>query len=286
MQKVWVCGANGQMGKAMNEMIDRLEFEMFNTDREDLNITHIDEVINYGEIYRPDIIINCAGITSVEQCEKEPKEAFKVNALGARNLSIAAKKLNAKLVQISTDDVFDGRSELPYNEFDTTNPKTVYGKTKLAGEQYVKEFTQQHFIIRSTWVYGEGDNFVLNFLKMIETGEVVSVATDHFGSPTNANELAKFILHLIHTSEYGTYHATNKGVCSRYHFAKEILHIAKKQGKIKAVPKDESDFLTVRPANAVLENFILSLTDIYDFPDWKQSLAQYLKERGMIAYEK
>lgn len=285
MQKIWVCGASGQIGTAINDMAGQFEFEIINTDMADLNITNMKEVFNFGEKNRPDIIINCAGITSVEQCEEEPREAFKVNALGARNLSIIAKKLGGKFVQISTDDVFDGRSEKPYNEFSSTNPKTIYGKSKLAGEHYVKEFINEHFIIRSTWVYGKGDNFVMDFLEKIHTRKVVSIATDHYGSPTNANELAKFILHLACTNEYGTYHATNQGICSRYDFAKEILRLTGKKGRIKAVPKEQSDFSAVRPANAALENFILSLTDIYNFPNWEQSLAEYLEEGRMIAHE-
>lgn len=285
MQKIWVCGANGQIGRAINKIIDKLQFEMLDTDIEDLDITDIREVLNFGEVNRPDIIVNCTGVTDVELCEEDPKMAFRVNALGARNLSILSRKLEAKLVQISTDDVFDGRSEKPYNEFDATYPNTVYGKSKLAGENYVKEFTTRHFIIRSTWVYGEGNNFVLNFLDKVKKGEHVSIASDQYGSPTSAKELARFLIHLIHTSEYGTYHATNKGVCSRYDFAKEILKLTGKNAVVKAVPTVESDFSVIRPANAVLDNFIMSLIDVYDFPDWKYSLKEYLEERGLYTSE-
>lgn len=187
------------------------------------------------------------------------------------------------MVQISTDDVFDGLEQKAYSEFDMTNPQTVYGKTKLAGENYVKEFTHKHFIIRSTWVYGYGDNFVTGFLKNAKAGDDLMIAEDHYGSPTNANDLAHFILKLIRTSEYGTYHATNKGSCSRYEFAKEIVSLAGLDVTIQKVPHEQSDFSAVRPVNAVLNNFILSLTDIYDFPEWKDSLKKYLKEIGEIA---
>ena len=117
-------------------------------------------MLRFGEINRTEVIINCAALTEVELCEKEPEHAFRVNALGARYLSIVARKTGAKMVQLSTDDVFDGLGKKPYTELDDTNPITVYGKSKLAGEKYVKEFTHKHFIIRSNWVYGTGNNFV------------------------------------------------------------------------------------------------------------------------------
>lgn len=282
MQKIWICGANGQIGKAINQEVNKLEYELLDTDIDDLDITDTDEVLRFGEMNRPDVIINCTGITDIQLCEENPALAFKVNALGARNLSIVAKKLEAKFVQISTDDVFDGKSTEAYNEFDSTNPGTVYGKSKLAGENYVKEFNYKHFIIRSTWVYGEGDNFVLDFLKKVDAGEQLSIASDQFGSPTSATELAKFIIHLIHTSEYGTYHATNKGICSRYAFAKEILRLTGKSADMQPVPTTMSDFSKVRPAYAVLDNFIMSMIDVYDFPEWQKSLAEYLEERGLL----
>ena len=277
MLKLWICGANGQIGTAINEVLNPLEFEVFNTDVDEVDVTNINEVMRYGDINRPDVIINCSGITHVDACEEDPKLAFKVNALGARNLAIAASKINAKMVQLSSDDVFDGRSDKAYKEFDKTNPMTVYGQSKLAAENYVKEFTNRHFIIRSTWVYGKGDNFVTKFLEKIDAGEDVSVAADQYGSPTSANELAKFILHMLQTNEYGTYHATCKGNCSRYQFAKEILVLTEKVAKVKAVPTQESDFSANRPTNAVLDNFIMSIVDVYDFPHWKNALYAYLK---------
>ena len=160
MLKIWIVGAAGQLGMAINQVLDPLEVEVFNTDQEELDITHTDEVLNFGEINRPDVIINCAGVVDVELCEANPELAYRVNALGARNLSIVARKVGAKIVQLSTDDVFDGFSKVPYSEFDDTNPKTVYGRSKRAGENYVKEFTHKHFVVRSNWVYGEGNNFV------------------------------------------------------------------------------------------------------------------------------
>ena len=224
MLKVWVVGSNGQIGTAINEVIEPLEIEVLNTDQDELDITNTDDVISFGEINRPDIIINCAAITDVYKCERNRDQAFRVNALGPRNLCIVARKIGAKVVQISTDDVFDGKSDTPYNEFDVAKPKTVYGCSKKAGEDYVKEFTHKHFIIRSNWIYGQnGTNFVNEFIAKSKKEDFLNVANDQFGSPTSAKDLARAILYLMETSEYGTYHITCKGVCSRYELS--LIHI-------------------------------------------------------------
>ena len=170
-----------KLDKQSMKLLINFEFKVLDTDIDDLDITDTDEVLRFGEMNRPDIIINCAGLTNIEECENDISKAYKVNALGARNLSIIARKLEAKLVHISTDDVFDGKSDQPYNEFDQTRPQTAYGKSKLAGEQYVKEFTYKHFIIRSTWVYGLGNNFINDLLEKVNKGETLSIASDQLG---------------------------------------------------------------------------------------------------------
>ena len=280
MLKVWIVGANGQIGHALNNVLDPLEMEVLNTDLDELDITDTDNVLSFGSVNRPDVIINCAGITDTEECEKNPEHAYRVNALGARNLSIVARKCGAKIVQLSTDDVFDGQSKKPYTEFDDTNPLTVYGRSKRAGENYVKEFTHKHFIIRSNWVYGKyGHNFVNQVLEAAEKGNTLSVAADQFGSPTSAKDLARMILYLINTNEYGTYHVTCSGVCNRHEFAQEILRLSGKKIELKAVPTEQSDLSAVRPPYAVLDNFILRIIDMYDMPDWKESLEEFMNER-------
>jgi len=277
MLKIWIVGSNGQIGSAIKEVVDPLEMEVLNTDIDELDITDTEEVLNYGGISRPDVIINCAAITDTELCEKDPEAAYRVNALGARNLSLIARKMGAKIVQLSTDDVFDGEGNIPYSEFDDTHPKSVYGRSKRAGENYVKEFTHKHFIVRSSWVYGKGNNFVNKVLDAAKKGETLSVASDQIGSPTSAKDLARIILHLIKTNEYGTYHATCKGVCSRYEFTQEILKHAGKEIELKAVAASEVS--SERPAYAVLDNFILRIIDVYNMPDWKTSLEEYMNEK-------
>lgn len=276
MLKLWIVGSESQVGKAILSVLDPIELEVLCTDKEELDITNTEDVLSYGEINRPDIIINCAAVTDPKLCEAEPELAYRVNALGARNLSLVARKHNAKIVQLSTDDVFDGHHTKPYTEFDDTHPLTVYGRSKRAGENYVKEFTHKHFIIRSTWVYGEGKNFVNALLQTAETETEAAIPTDQFGSPTSAKDLARIILHLIQTNEYGTYHATCKGKCSRYEFAEEILKLSGK--KLKLIPALAADVPTAaRPAYAVLDNFILRIIDVYEMPTWQESLKEYLE---------
>ena len=276
MLKLWIVGSESQVGKAILSVLDPMELEVLCTDKEELDITETEAVLSYGEINRPDIIINCAAVTDTKLCEAEPELAYRVNALGARNLSLVARKHNAKIVQLSTDDVFDGHNTKPYTEFDDTHPLTVYGRSKRAGENYVKEFTHKHFIIRSTWVYGEGKNFVNALLQTAETETEAAIPTDQFGSPTSAKDLARIILHLIRTNEYGTYHATCRGKCSRYEFAEEILKLSGK--KLKLIPALAADVPTAaRPAYAVLDNFILRIIDVYDMPTWQESLKEYLE---------
>lgn len=276
----------GQIGQAVNDVVDKLEFEMLDTDVDDLDVTDTDEVLRFGEMNRPDIIINCSGMTDISSCEENPSQAFKVNALGARNLAIVAAKMQAKMVQLSTDDVFDGKSTEPYTEFDITNPGTVYGKSKLAGENYVKEFTTKHFIVRSTWVYGKGQNFINGFLKKVDAGEQLSIASDQFGSPTKRKRTGKiFITSGAYELSTELIMRQTRAVCSRYAFAQEILKMTGKTASMQPVPTVMSDFSKVRPAYAVLDNFIMSMVPIYDFPDWQDSLREYLEERGLYHAE-
>lgn len=276
MLKIWITGAAGQIGQAINQILDPLDYEVINTDRDELDVSDVQAVLDFGGVNHPDVIINCAGMTDFDECQENRKKAFLVNAIGARNLSLVAAKLSAKIIQLSTDDVFDGKKQQAYSEFDLTNPLSIYGQSKLAGENYVREFTSKHFILRSTWVYGEGDNFVNDCLKKMKQQEVVVAPIDQFGSPTSAAELAKFILYLINTTKYGTYHATCQGVCSRYQLALKIAELAKKQAMVKEQTMDELIYANKKPVFSTLENFVLELDHHYQFPSWEQALADYL----------
>lgn len=286
MKKILVTGCNGQLGRAINREYAGEDVEMINTDVTEgegvigLDITSVEDVLALVERTRPDVIMNCAAHTNVDACETQWDSAYRINALGPRNLSIAAAKTGAKLIHVSTDYVFPGTSPQPLTEFDEPGPISAYGKTKYEGEKFVKEFAPKHFIFRTAWLYGEGKNFVRTMLKLSETHDVITVVSDQFGSPTSAVELAKMIHFLEPTENYGTYHATCEGQCSWADFAVEIFKMAGKDTTVKYVTTEEYNSPTKRPAYSVLDNYMLRLVagDSFVMADWKDALAVYMKE--------
>ena len=236
MKKILVTGCNGQLGRAIQkEYAGEVEFVLTDVVDSDgivsLDITNIDQVMTLVRDTRPEVIINCAAHTNVDKCEEQWDLAYKINAIGPRNLSIAATEIGAKLVHISTDYVFDGHGTRPQTEFDPVGPVSAYGKTKLEGENFVKQFAQKYFILRTAWLYGDGHNFVRTMLRLSETHDEVSVVCDQKGSPTSAAELAKMIHYLEGSENYGLFHATCEGDTNWADFTEEIFRLAGKQTK-------------------------------------------------------
>lgn len=282
MKKIIVTGCNGQLGRAVNVMYGgRTDMELVNTDVQELDITDIDKTLALVREVKPYAIINCAAHTAVDACETDVDNAYKINAIGPRNLSIASRETGAKLVHISTDYVFAGDASQPYTEFDTPNPQGMYGKTKLAGEEFVRQFAKDYFIIRTAWLYGDGKNFVRTMLRLSETHDEVRVVNDQVGSPTSTVELAKIIDQLLFTENYGLFHGTCEGVCSWADFAQEIFRLAGKKTKVTGITSEEYNAPTKRPAYSVLENYMLKLTKGYVAADWQQAIAEYMKS-GLV----
>ena len=232
--------------------------------------------MEFARQVRPYAIINCAAYTAVDACEKEEDLAFRINAIGARNLSIAAAETGAKLMHVSTDYVFDGKGTRPYRETDPTGPQGAYGRTKLAGEAFVKEFSSRHFIIRTAWLYGDGKNFVKTMLRLSETNDKVRVVMDQVGSPTSAGELAKAIACLLPTENYGLFHGTCEGDCSWAQFTEEIFRLAGKSTVVEAITSEEYGAAATRPAYSILENYMLKMTTDFQFADWHDAIAEYI----------
>lgn len=279
MKKIIVTGCNGQLGRAVNKQYaGNTEYELVNTDVAELDITSVDKVMELVGEVKPYAIINCAAYTAVEACEKEEDLAFRINAIGARNLGIAAEAVGAKLVHISTDYVFAGNGTRPYRETDPTGPQGAYGRTKLAGEEFVKEFSSRHFIIRTAWLYGDGKNFVRTMLRLAETNDKVRVVRDQVGSPTSASELAKAIAYLLPTDNYGLFHGTCEGDCSWAQFTEEIFRLAGKSTIVEGITSEEYGAAVKRPAYSILENYMLKMTTDFMFKDWHDAIAEYLKE--------
>lgn len=278
MKKVIVTGANGQLGRAINELYaGNPEYELINTDVGELDITNVDKVLEFVRGVRPYAIINCAAYTAVEACENEEDLAFRINAIGPRNLSIASQETGAKLMHVSTDYVFDGNGHRPYLETDPVGPQGAYGRTKLAGENFVKEFCHKHYIVRTAWLYGDGKNFVKTMLRLSETNDKVRVVKDQVGSPTSAAELAKAIAYLLPTDNYGLFHGTCEGDCSLAQFTEEIFRLAGKSTAVEAITSEEYGAAVKRPAYSILENYMLKMTTDFMFSDWHDAIAEYLK---------
>ena len=282
--KILVTGCNGQLGRAINQQyagdtdVEMINTDVFQPDVMELDITNIDKVLSVILEVKPDVIINCAAHTAVDLCESQQDAAYRINAIGPRNLSIAAAKVGAKMVHVSTDYVFEGNGTKPYMEFDTPNPQGMYGATKLAGEQFVQQFAKDYFIIRTAWLYGEGKNFVKTMLRLAETNDTVRVVGDQYGTPTSAVELAKAIKYLIPTSNYGIFHGTCEGMCSWADFAKEIFRQAGMDVKVLPVSSVEFPTKAKRPTNSRLEKKKLEEHGFTRLPDWKDALGRYLKE--------
>jgi len=278
MKKLIVTGCNGQLGRAINQYYaGNTEYELVNTDVAELDITNVEAVMKFVSKVKPYAIINCAAHTAVDACEVQGDSAYRINALGPRNLSIAATKNKAKMVHISTDYVFPGNGTSPYTEFDAVGPNSMYGRTKLAGEEFVKAFATDYFILRTAWLYGEGKNFVKTMLSLSEKNEVIKVVNDQLGTPTSATELAKAIGFLISTDNYGTFHATCEGSCSWADFAQEIFRLAGKSTMVQGITTEEFNSPAARPAYSILDNYMLRLTSDYQFAQWEDALAEYMK---------
>lgn len=282
MKKLIITGCNGQLGRAMNKVLEgNSEYELVNTDVAELDITNIDAVLAFMEKEMPYAIVNCAAYTAVDACEVNKELAYKINAIGSRNLAIAAEKFGAKLVHVSTDYVFGGDAKSPYTEFDAVGPKSMYGFTKLAGENFVKEFSKHFFIVRTAWLYGDGKNFLRTMLKLSETHDEITVVDDQIGSPTSAMELARAISWLIPTENYGLYHGTCEGCCSWADFTEAIF---KKTGKsTKVIHVSTAEYQAAhpdsasRPAYSVLDNYMFRLVGGYTFADWEKALDEHLE---------
>lgn len=281
MKKVIVTGCNGQLGIAINRLYAGDEdICLVNTDVKELDITNIDKVMELVREVKPYAIINCAAHTNVNACETDIDNAYRINAIGPRNLSIAATETGAKLVQVSTDYVFSGNTDKPYMEFDQTGPLGAYGATKLAGEEMVKSFAKDYFILRTAWLYGEGKNFVKTMLRLSESHDTVKVVDDQVGTPTSASELAKVIAYLLPTQNYGVFHATCEGYCSWADFAEEIFRLAGRNTKVQKVTTAQYDAenpgSAPRPAYSILENYMLKLTTDFRLSDWQEAIREYI----------
>lgn len=283
--KILITGANGMLAKEVKEKFAKGN-ELINTDSTDLDITDEKAVFDFVNNLNPDYIINCAAYTAVDKAEECYDLANKVNGDGPANLAKAAKSSGSKLVHISTDYVFSGDLDVlkDYNEDDEKNPVTVYGKTKLHGEQGIENNMEEYYIFRTAWLYGiGGNNFVKTMTKLGSTRDEINVVSDQHGSPTYAKDLANIIYQAIEKQiPYGIYHATNQGYTTWYDFTKEIL--AEQEIECKVNPVTTEEYIEMmkitqakRPFNSQLSKNKLIEQGI-EIPEWQDGLRRYLKE--------
>ena len=286
--KILVTGGKGQLANEIRSIIEsgRSEIgilpldncEAIFVDVDELDITNIIRVKEYFRDIKPDVVINCAAFTNVDSCESNVDAAFKVNTLGARNLAIACDDINARLLHVSTDYVFSGVGSTPHKEFEETIPNSVYGTTKLMGENYVKEFCSKYYIVRTAWLYGyNGNNFVYTMMKLTKNNESIKVVNDQKGNPTNANDLAHHILKIIMTEEYGVYHCTGKGECTWYDFAKKIIELSGEECIVNSCTTEEFNSPAKRPEYSSLDNMMLRCTIGDEMRDWETAIECFMK---------
>ena len=275
---VWIAGASGRLGRAIEHKLDHSRYTIIPTDIE-VDITDLTTVVQHADTYRPEIIINCAAMARKEDAEANPDLAYKVNALGARNLAIAATGSAATLVHLSTDDLFPVTSEHPFNEFDPTDPPHVYGKSKLAGERFVCELNRRHIIVRSSWVYtAEPDDILPRALKASREGRTVYVPANQFACPTSADTFAKAVVAVMESNEFGTFHAACTGVTSRFEFFERAFELVGEPiGNLRGASKPEHGY------RIELDNMMARLTGVFEMPTWEDDLAAFVARHDLTA---
>jgi dTDP-4-dehydrorhamnose reductase len=279
--KVLITGAAGQLGQALVHELARRDWHAVATDLPEMDITDPDAVWRMLSAHRPEMVVNAAGATRVDDLEAAPDLAIKVNALGPRNLAVACRRLGIKLAHVSTDYIFDGTKAGPYVEWDEPRPRSVYGLSKLLGEALVREQCPDHFIVRTAWLYGlPGPNFVSAILSRARSGQDLLVVDDQRGTPTSALALAPQILALAQTEAFGTYHATCHGEATWYEFALVILKHAGLEAKVRPCTTEEFPRPAKRPANSVLENRLLQLEGLDLMPPWEEAYNRFWELLG------
>ena len=281
--KILVTGARGQLGYDICRVLAARGVPHRGIDIEELDLTNGQAVQVYLNEYRPDALIHCASFTAVDKAEDDAARCYAINADATRSLAKCCADLGAKMLYISTDYVFAGDGTQPHTEDEPAQPLSVYGKSKLMGEEYVRELLPAHFIVRISWLFGiNGSNFVRTMLRLSQTKSEISVVNDQIGSPTYSYDLAHLLCDIILTDRYGTYHASNEGFCSWAEFAAEIMRVSGSDTEIRPIPSDEYPTRATRPHNSRLDKSRLKEAGFTPLPHWKDALLRYLNELSSL----
>ena len=281
--KVLVTGVTGQLGYDVAKELERRHIEYKGVGSKDMDLTVPSEVEKVVAAYHPDAVIHCAAYTAVDKAEDEYGSAMDVNAKGTLALAKAAKKIDAKMLYISTDYVFKGQGTEAFTVDASAAPLNVYGLTKLFCEEAVQMELTKYFIVRISWVFGKnGNNFIKTMLRLGQTHDELTVVADQWGSPTYTADLAPLLCDMISTDAYGIYHATNEGITNWAEFAAYVMEQAHLSCKVRPIPSSDYPTKAVRPLNSRLDNSSLNKAEFSKLPDWKDALRRYLKEIGVL----
>ncbi|MGG7171782.1 dTDP-4-dehydrorhamnose reductase [Clostridium neonatale] len=276
---ILVTGVNGQLGYDVVKELNRRNIECLGIDKDELDITDYIAVDKYISELEPECVVHCAAYTAVDRAEDEEEICRKVNVYGTENIAKACEKVEAKMIYISTDYVFDGNGDEPFEVDGHIEPHSVYGKTKYEGELKVQEILEKYFIVRISWVFGiNGNNFIKTMLRLGKEKESLNVVCDQIGSPTYTADLAPLLCDMAVSEKYGVYHATNEGFCSWAEFAQEIMNQAGLSCKINPIPTSEYPSKAVRPFNSRMSKKSLLDNGFELIPNWKEALKKYLDE--------
>lgn len=277
--KVFVTGVKGQLGYDVMNELEKQGLEGIGVDIDEMDITDADQVNKVIKESAPDAVIHCAAYTAVDAAEDNEEICRKVNAQGTENIAKVCEELDIKMMYISTDYVFNGQGERPWEPDDEREPLNVYGQTKYEGELAIEEHVKKFFTVRIAWVFGvNGKNFIKTMLNLGKTHDHLTVVNDQTGSPTYTYDLARLLVDMIQTDKYGRYHATNEGLCTWYEFACEIFKQAGMDVSVAPVSSDEYPAKAKRPSNSRMDKSKLTANGFTPLPTWQDALSRYLKE--------
>lgn len=276
--RILVTGVKGQLGFDVVNELEKRGHTAIGVDVEEMDITDAEAVEKVMKADNLDAVIHCAAYTAVDAAEDNRETCMRVNADGTKNIARVCKELDLKMVYISTDYVFDGKGERPWEPDDARSPLNVYGESKYQGELAVEEYLDKYFIVRIAWVFGvNGKNFIKTMLKLGETHKEINVVNDQTGSPTYTYDLAVLLADMVETEKYGRYHATNEGLCTWYEFAKEIFKQAGMDVKVNPVSSEEFPAKAKRPHNSRMDKSKLTDNGFALLPTWQDALKRYLE---------
>lgn len=281
--RILILGAGGQLASELEQALT--DDDVLALSHAEVDICDGDAVQRHARRFRPDCIVNTAAYHRVDDCEDEVERSFAVNAVAMKGLCHVADSAGATLTHFSTDYVFDGRQRRPYRETDLANPISIYGMSKLAGEQIVRQYAERYFLIRTCGLYAgngsrsKGGNFVETMLRLAAEGRTIRVVNDQVATPTSARDLVQSLVPLLHSDRFGLYHMTNTGSCSWFDFAKEIFRLANLPANVRPVSSAEFRAKARRPPYSVLDNLALREAGLPELPPWQQALADYLRDR-------